>query len=64
MRVAMKYSTAQTSPTGTFTYGEVEDYSVQIGTSSAVNAAPYFLSDPITKPDVAQGNARSREPWR
>jgi len=57
MRIAMKRASAQTSPTGTFTYGEVEDYSVQIGTSPVANAAPYFLSDPLGKPNLAQGSA-------
>jgi hypothetical protein len=47
MRVAMKYVTGVTSPTGSFTYGEVEDYSVQIAPLQQPNAAPYFLADPV-----------------
>lgn len=57
MRIAMKLSSAQTSPTGSFTSGEVEDYSIQIGTNAIPNAAPYFLSNPIFKPDIAAGSA-------
>jgi hypothetical protein len=60
MRIAMRRSsTGQTSPTGSFSNGEVEDYSVQIGTSPIPNAAPYFLSDPIIKPDMAAGSPMS-----
>ena len=60
MRIAMRRSsTGQTSPTGSFSYGEVEDYSVQIGTSPPPNAAPYFLSGPITKPDMTAGTPMS-----
>jgi hypothetical protein len=60
MRIAMRLSsTGQTSPTGSFSNGEVEDYSVQIGTNPTPNAAPYFLSDPITKSDMAADSAMS-----
>jgi len=60
MRIAMRRSsTGQTSPTGSFSNGEVEDYSVQIGTSPTPNAAPYFLSDPIAKTGVTAGSAMS-----
>jgi autotransporter-associated beta strand protein len=59
MRIAMKRTSAQTSPTGTFSSGEVEDYSVQIGTNPTVNNAPYFLLDPIVMPALAQGSAMS-----
>lgn len=37
MRVAMKYNTSNASSCGTFSYGEVEDYTVNIGGSSPVN---------------------------
>lgn len=57
MRVAMRYNTPQTSPTGSYTFGEVEDYSVQIGTPPATNATPYFLVNPITLPSLEQGTA-------
>jgi hypothetical protein len=57
MRIAMKRTSAQTSPTGTFSSGEVEDYSVQIGTNPTVNNAPYFLVDPIVMSALAQGSA-------
>jgi hypothetical protein len=60
MRIAMRRSsTGQTSPTGSFSNGEVEDYSVQIGTSPIPNAAPYFLSDPIAKAGVTAGSPMS-----
>jgi hypothetical protein len=64
MRVAMKYTQAtggigQTSPTGSYNWGEVEDYSVQIGTSPIPNVAPYFLSDPIAKAGVTAGSPMS-----
>ena len=60
MRIAMsRSSTGQTSPTGSFSYGEVEDYSVQIGTSPTPNAAPYFLSDLIAKAGVTAGSPMS-----
>lgn len=45
MRVMMQYNTAPTSPCGTYTYGQVEDYAVNI-TSSAKEAA---LAVNITK---------------
>lgn len=47
MRIAMKYASAPAEPTGTFTWGEVEDYSVQVGAPRQPNAAPYFLVDPL-----------------
>ena len=57
MRIAMKRSsTAQTSPTGTFSSGEVEDFSVQIGAGTVPNAVPYFLSAPTTKTDLPAGS--------
>ena len=57
MRIAMKRSsTAQTSPTDTFSSGEVEDYSVQIGAGTVPNAVPYFLSAPTTKTDLPAGS--------
>jgi hypothetical protein len=60
MRIAMRRSsTGQTSPTGSFSYGEVEDYSVQIGTSPTPNAAPYFVSDLIAKAGVTAGSPMS-----
>jgi hypothetical protein len=60
MRIAMRRSnTGQTSSTGSFSNGEVEDYSVQIGTSPTPNAAPYFVSDPLVKPDVPAGSSIS-----
>jgi hypothetical protein len=60
MRIAMRRSsTGQTSPTGSFSNGEFEDYSVQIGTSPIPNAAPYFLSDPIAKAGVTAGSPMS-----
>ena len=58
MRIAMRSSVfgiGQSVPTGSFSYGEVEDYSVQIGTNPPPNAAPYFLSDPIVKAGVTAG---------
>jgi len=39
MRVMMKYSTAPTSPCGTYTYGQVEDYTVNIMSTAKENAA-------------------------
>lgn len=39
MRVALRFSTPQTSPCGTFTYGEVEDYAVKITADLAVGNA-------------------------
>lgn len=58
MRIAMiRSSSAVTSPTGAFSSGEVEDYSVQIGTNAVPNAAPYFLANPLMKPDVAAGSS-------
>lgn len=39
MRVALRFSTPQTSPCGTYTYGEVEDYAVNITSNLAVNDA-------------------------
>lgn len=36
MRVAMKYNTSNSSSCGTFNYGEVEDYTVDIGTTSII----------------------------
>jgi hypothetical protein len=60
MRIAMRRSSnGQSSPTGSFSNGEVEDYSVQIGTSPIPNAAPYFLSDPIAKAGVTAGSPMS-----
>jgi hypothetical protein len=60
MRIAMRRSsTGQTSPTGSFPYGEVEDYSVLIGTNLAPNSSPYFLSDPIVKAGVTAGSPMS-----
>ena len=57
MRIAMKRSsTAQTSPTETFSSGEVEDYSVQIGAGTVPNAVPYFLSAPTTTTDLPAGS--------
>lgn len=40
MRVSMKYNAAQTSPCETFSYGEVEDYTVSITGSVADTQAP------------------------
>ena len=37
MRVALKFSSAQTNPCGSFTYGEVEDYAVMISPTLGVN---------------------------
>lgn len=37
MRVALRFSTPQTSPCGTYTYGEVEDYAVKISPTLGVN---------------------------
>jgi hypothetical protein len=60
MRIAMRRSnTGQSSPTDSFPNGEVEDYSVQIGTSPIPNATPYFLSDPIAKAGVTAGSPMS-----
>jgi hypothetical protein len=60
MRIAMRRSnTGQSSPTDSFSNGEVEDYSVQIGTSPTPNAAPYFLSDLIAKAGVTAGSPMS-----
>jgi hypothetical protein len=62
MRIAMRSSVfgiGQSDPTGSFSYGEVEDYSVQIGTNPTPNAAPYFLSDPIVKAGVTAGSPMS-----
>lgn len=36
MRVALRYNQAQTSPCGTYTYGEVEDYAVRISPTLGV----------------------------
>jgi hypothetical protein len=52
-------STGQSIPTGPISNGEVEDYSVQIGTSPTPNAAPYFLSDLIAKAGVTAGSPMS-----
>jgi hypothetical protein len=62
MRIAMRrsvFGTGQSDPTGSFSNGEVEDYSVQIGTNPTPNAAPYFLSDPIAKAGVTAGSPMS-----
>ncbi|OWK74603.1 propanediol utilization protein [Flavobacteriaceae bacterium JJC] len=37
MRVALRFNTPQTSPCGTYTYGEVEDYAVKISPTLGVN---------------------------
>ncbi|WP_419870886.1 reprolysin-like metallopeptidase [Chryseobacterium sp. CT-SW4] len=37
MRVMMKYSSLPTSSCGTYTYGQVEDYTLNIGSSSKIN---------------------------
>ena len=37
MRVALKFSTPQMTPCGSFTYGEVEDYAVMISSTLGVN---------------------------
>ncbi len=37
MRVALRFNTAQTSPCGTFSYGEVEDYAVMISPTLGTN---------------------------
>ena len=37
MRVVLRYNALQTSPCGTFNYGEVEDYAVKISADLAVN---------------------------
>ena len=37
MRVALRFSTPQTTPCGTYTYGEVEDYAVKISATLGVN---------------------------
>lgn len=37
MRVALRFNTAQTTPCGTYTYGEVEDYAVSISPTLGVN---------------------------
>ncbi|GGC89632.1 metalloprotease Fpp1 [Flavobacterium lutivivi] len=37
MRVMMKYSTAPTSPCGTYTYGQVEDYTVNITATAKID---------------------------
>ena len=37
MRVVLRYNATQTSPCGTFNYGEVEDYAVKISADLAVN---------------------------
>ncbi|WP_234111440.1 reprolysin-like metallopeptidase [Chryseobacterium sp. R2A-55] len=39
MRVALRYSTPQITPCGSYTYGEVEDYAVKITSNLAVNDA-------------------------
>ena len=40
MRVTMKYNANATSPCETFSYGEVEDYTVVIASSNNINPAP------------------------
>ena len=57
MRVCLSYGAPQTSSTGTMSYGEAEDYSVQIGSDPVPNPPPYFLADPVSKPDAIQGAA-------
>lgn len=47
MRIAMRFNAIPESPTGTFQWGEVEDYSVMIGEPDRPNATPYFLIAPI-----------------
>ena len=37
MRVALRFSTPQTTPCGTYTYGEVEDYAVKISATLGVD---------------------------
>lgn len=37
MRVALRYNANQTTPCGTFSYGEVEDYAVKISATMGVN---------------------------
>lgn len=39
MRVALRFNTPQTSPCGTYTYGEVEDYAVTISPTLGVSTA-------------------------
>ena len=39
MRVALRFNTPQTSPCGTYTYGEVEDYAVMISPTLGVSTA-------------------------
>jgi hypothetical protein len=57
MRVQMKYSSAATNSCTTFTYGEVEDYTVNItgnaaftidGTSNPVIAADVLYPNPVS----------------
>jgi len=40
MRVVMRYGSAATTPCGTFSYGEVEDYSVNISQGTAPDQSP------------------------
>ena len=47
-RVSMSYSSAPTS-CGTFTYGEVEDYTVDISSGSVVEMYVYDITQTITK---------------
>lgn len=37
MRIALRYNSTQTTPCGTYTYGEVEDYAVMIPSTLAVS---------------------------
>ncbi|RMZ60119.1 T9SS C-terminal target domain-containing protein [Chryseobacterium nematophagum] len=48
MRVIMKYSTLPTSPCGTFTYGQVEDYTINIASSGKRERLINDTKDPIT----------------
>ena len=56
MRVAMQYNSYRTDSCGTFTYGEVEDYTVDIGGGTVYPPVANFTANDTT---ISEGNSVS-----